>query len=277
MIAQISNEKVQVQAVWGKQGFTITSLQDLRYQKEWLYTESPFSGIRREDKTFDCQYEGGMEFLFPADEKERFEGKVYQDHGLLWRMPYQVNVEGNRLLAWGFHKGARIRCKYYLELKEAAVFLKVSIYNESADELPYLARLHPAFDLKKDARLSVHKEQVFFEPDGAYLSFYPKGEEKQVDLERPDTWKNHELFAHIKQKCGEFEICQNDRKLKILYDKNKLPFLTVYSFLKGDRRVGILEPANVPGICLRSAARAGKIPVLLPGNNLEYQFKIIFT
>ncbi len=275
MITQIGNEKIRVQAVWGRQGFTITSLTDLRYQREWLYAESPFSGIRRDDQTFDCQYEGGMEFLFPSDEAEVFEKKEYQDHGMLWRMPYQVSVERNRLLAEGFHRAAKLRCVYDMELEEAAVLLKVVIYNESAGKLPYLARLHPAFLLKEDSRLFLHGGQVLFEPDGAYCSFSPEEVGRQVDLENPKTWKNYDLFAHIKQNCGEFEIHQEDRKLKIIYEKEKLPFLTVCSFFKGGKRIGILEPANVPGISLKSAAGAGRIPVLLPGSSLEYQFKIL--
>ncbi len=278
MIAQINNERIQVQAVWGRQGFTITSLKDLLFQKEWLYTESPFSGERRDTQTFDDQYEGGMEFLFPSDEAEVFEGKDYQDHGILWRMAYQVNAEGNKLLAQGFHRDAKLRCAYHLELEEAAVLLKIVIYNESVEKLPYLARLHPAFVLEEDSRLLLHGVQVLFEPDGAYCSFCPEGEAgRQVDIEKPKTWKNYDLFAHIKQNCGEFEIHQKDRKVKIIYEEEKLPFLTVCSFLKVGKRIGIFEPANVPGISLKSAAREGKIPVLLPGSGLEYQFKILLT
>ena len=98
-----------------------------------------------------------------------------------------------------------------------------------------------------------------------------------MDIEKPKTWKNYDLFAHIKQNCGEFEIHQKDRKVKIIYEEEKLPFLTVCSFLKGGKRIGIFEPANVPGISLKSAAREGKIPVLPPGSGLEYQFKILLT
>lgn len=276
MIAQIRNGRFQVQAVWGQQGFTITSLQDLLFQKEWLYTENSFSQVRRNDKTFDSQYEGGMEFLFPSDEAEVFEEKAYQDHGVLWRTPYQVNTEGSKLLAEGFHEDTKVKSVYDVELKEEAVLLKVTIYNLSANELPYLARLHPAFLLEKDTRLLVHGERVFFEPDGAYCSFSPE-EAKQMNMEKPASWQNNDLFVHIKQNCGEFEIHQNDRKIKVIYEKNKLPFLTICSFLKGGKRIGILEPANMPGINLKSAARTGKIPILLPGDSVEYQFKIILT
>lgn len=278
MITKISNQRFQVQAVWGQQGFTITSLKDLLYEKEWLYTERFFSGVRRNDQTFDQQYEGGMEFLFPSDEAEIFDGRIYQDHGVLWRMTYQVSVAGKGLSAEGFHKDTRIRCVYHLELEEEAVLLKVIIHNMSAREMPCLARLHPAFLFEENTQLLLHEEQVLFEPGNAFCSFCPESKEgKQVDIENPATWKNFDLFVHVKQGEGEFEIHQKDRMLKVIYEKDKLPFLTICSFVKGSQRIGILEPANVPGINLKNAARRGKIPILLPGNRLEYEFKIILS
>lgn len=272
----IQNQRFQVQVSGGEAGLAVTSVGDLQYRKEWIYTDSSFDGQRGNDRSYDEQYGGGMEFLFPSDEKEFYEGISYEDHGILWRMPYQVTKEADMLRAEGFHTGMGIRVVWSIMLTDRFIMQKLFICNESAKTFPYMVRLHPSFLLDQDTKLKLHEEHMIYEPDGAYCSFHPAGREaEQINISSPATWKEHDLFVHIRQKKGEFSITQKNRCLRVEYENEKLPFLTVCSFMKEGKRIGILEPANVPGISLRSAERFGSLPFLKPGETREYIFRLI--
>ena len=276
MRESIQNQRFQVQAAAGDSGFTVTSVRDLQNRREWIYTDSSFTGERNGDRSYDEQYGGGMEFLFPSDEKEIYKGKCYADHGVLWRMPYQVKREADTLRAEGFHAGAGIRAVWNIMLTDSFILQKLYICNESAETFPFLIRLHPSFLLERDTVLNLHEKQILYEPDGANCSFKPDSRvADQIDISDPGTWKAHDLFFHIRQKKGEFTITQKDRSLRVEYESETFPFLTVCSFMKEGKRIGILEPANVPGISLGSAQRFGSLPLFKPGEIREYTFRLI--
>lgn len=276
MVVEIRNQRWQVRAAYGDRGFIITSLYDLYYQKEWLYTEKDFSCERSLDKGFDEQYQGGMEFLFPSDEEEIFEDRVYKDHGELWRLPYQIRKNNDTICACSISKKEELCVCYEIKLTDSAVRVRLEVQNKGLEELSYLARLHPAFLMDKETRLELHMTEAVFEPGGAYCSFSPDEIDRQeMDVERPATWKQHDWFVHLKQHIGEFTIRQGERSLRVQYCHERLPFLTLCSFFLKGKRIGILEPANVLGVSLNSAGKRTEIPVLKHGEKAEFIFTII--
>lgn len=275
-MVEISNRKYCIKAVCAKTGFAITSLKDLSYDKEWIYAEKEILNDKNPKESFDSQYFGGMEFIFPSDEPEIYCGKVQKDHGMLWRFPYSVRMEQHRLIAGGYSKQDRVGAVYSVELQKDSILLQINIYNKGNEEIPFLARLHPAFLLTDKSELELYPESVVYEEDGAYCSFERKSNEgMQIELERPETWGKNDLFVHLKQQRGKFAVRQENRCLKMVYDNQKLPYLTLCSFLRDGKRIGILEPANVAGVNLNRASGRDTIPILHSGECVEYSFRII--
>ncbi len=276
MVVGISNHRYCVKAIYGNIGFTIVSLQDLLYGKEWLYTEEMFLDNKNAAESFDSQYRGGMEFIFPSDETEVYQGTFQKDHGLLWRIPYHVRLEQDKLTAEGYAKENKVRVFYNLELQEESILLQIRICNEGEKEIPFLARLHPAFLITDSSEFKLYAESVFYEVDGVYCSFLPDSKVRmRIDVERPETWEKHDLFVHLKQQRGEFVIHNGERGLRVKYNNFDLPYLTLCSFLKAGKRIGIFEPANIAGVNLKRAAKRDIIPVLHAKECVEYSFRMI--
>lgn len=274
MIAKINNDCVEVTAAIGKYGFIISSVRDLKHKKEWIYAENE-QGERDITKTFDEQYKGGMEFLFPGDEEEVFQGQLYKDHGQLWRMPYTCQMKKDELKAEGFDRDFGIRTEVLVKLNDNRIELAMTVKNIADRTIPYLLRLHPAFEFNENTKLTLHSKDIIFEKDGAYCSFSQDSEEyKDIDIENPVTFKDYEVFLHISQERGRFTVEEKGRNLTVEYDNEKLPYLTYCSFKMGDVRLGILEPANVPGVSLTSASARQTVPKLKPGEEINYKFNI---
>lgn len=272
MLAKISNAWIESMVYVGKTGFVICSLKDLAGGKEWIYKEEPITDDRNGERTYDEQYTGGMELLFPGDKEERYAGRSYGDHGILWRIPFAVSVSGTRLKAVGCHEETEIRIDYRMEPLDRKAVLSVSLKNTSQKEIPYLFRLHPAFCMEPGMMLEMNEEEIFFEDD-MYCCSFPA--ESTVKIRQPETWEEHELFFHVRQNKGEFVLKGKEKKLRVQYDKKKLPYLTVYSFKKNNGRIAIIEPANIAGISLNSASKKWEVPLLLPGATRTYDFTII--
>lgn len=274
MVAKINNDCVEITAVIGKYGFIIRSVRDIKHKKEWLYGENE-QGERDIAKTFDEQYKGGMEFLFPGDEEERFEGRLYRDHGQLWRMPYTCQAEKDELKAEGIDKNFGISTEILMKLNNNHIEIAMTVKNIAERAIPYLLRLHPAFEFNENTKLTLHSKDIIFEQDGTYCSFSQDSEEyREVDLENPGTFKDYEVFLHLYQKQGRFTVEEEGRTFTAEYDNKKLPYLTYCSFIKDNVRLGILEPANVPGVRLASVSARKTVPILKPGEEINYKFII---
>lgn len=272
MLGRIRNSWREVRAYAGKSGFIICSLMDLEHGKEWIYTEAAVTQDRSVEKTFDEQYAGGMEFLFPGDEEEVFAGKGYKDHGILWRIPFKMSVGKRELEAVGLDEETGIRAVCTVRLKDRQIQLQTAIENTSDREIPFLARLHPAFCLEPHMELVLNGKQLFFEKNRRYCDM-PMNE--RVDAERLAAWKDYSIFCHILQNRGEFTLKDRKRSISFRYEREKLPYLTVCSFIKDTGRIGIIEPANIAGVSLKSASERGSIPRLTPGGRITYDFCII--
>lgn len=272
MLVTISNSWIESTVSIGKSGFVICSLKDLTNGKEWIYKEDRITEDRDGERTYDEQYAGGMEFLFPGDMEEMYAGRSYKDHGIIWRIPFEVSISETRLEAKGIHEEAGIRVDIRMEPMDRKMLFSISIKNISQKEMPYLLRLHPAFLIEPDMVLEMNEEEIFFEEDMRCCSF---STESAVEIRRPKTWEEHELFFHVRQNKGEFVVRGNGEKLRVQYDKEKLHYLTVYSFKRDSRRIAIIEPANIAGMSLSSASKRCEVPVLLPGEKRTYDFIMI--
>lgn len=271
MLGKISNSLIETSVYAGKYGFVIYSLRDLIHQKEWIYAEDTIAEDRSTEKSFDEQYAGGIEFLFPSDEEEIYGGYCYRDHGIMWRLPYRLDIREDKLEAYGYGEEG-IHVKYCIELEGRNVLLKVVICNKSQLKIPFLARLHPAFLIASGMELTGNTDEIIFEEEMKYCNL-PLG--KTSEIGKTAVWGNYNIFYHAAQSKGEFILKDRERSICFQYDKEKLPYLTVCSFIKDGNRIGIIEPANAAGVSLNSMHSRGNIPVLMPDGTITYDFRII--
>lgn len=271
---RMANSYLSVEACVSESGFRITSFLDREGNREWLYREEQAPVIP--GGSFDEQYGGGMEFLFPADEEETFRGKHYPDHGYLWRVPYLVRQTNNRITAEIGDNPYNIGGSYDCILYETSLLLTVELVNQSNEELPFLARLHPAFLLEKGMELDFAQTELSYE--GAECKYCtnpnPFGMDKK--LSKPDTWGEEELFFHLKQSRGRFGIHHGSRVFSCEYAQAEMPYLTVYSYLSKQGRVLIAEPASGRGTSLLQVSRNRELKTWKPGTKLQYSFRMTY-
>lgn len=274
MTETIGNSRIKIEFAYGSAGLLISSVTDMVHDHEWLYSDKSITMQRSPEKSFDEQYSGGMEFLFPGDEEEIFKNRRYRDHGQLWRIPFLVYKEKDAFRAVGLDESLGITAAISVSLREEEIFMRAQIENNSSDQIPFLFRLHPAFLFGEDTSISLNAEKAVFEEGAAYCNFVPEEDYPISNAENPVRLKDNDIFFHTAVTKGEFIVREGERSFRLEYERDKLPFLTYCSFRKDGRRIGILEPANAPGVSLASIAGREKVPVLKPKEKITCDFRI---
>lgn len=284
---EISNGHIYLKCIQDKQrnGFNLAQIRDEKRQIQWLFFHpKQWEPVLKE--SYDQQYFGGMEFLFPNDEEEYFRGKKWPDHGVLWKMPFRVDTTEDSIKAEAFEK-EHIRAEYKITLKEACIFMEFTICNLSDERHPFLVRLHPSLPIGQKDVLGLCGEEIYLEgKEGKYCSFRTKEiisgkcriiteEEKIIDIEAPDTWEKEEIFFHVKQNKGQFSIDKKDARIIYTYNSGQFPYLTVYSFYdKKAGRVAVIEPASSCGTSFRTMEENGSLQYLEPFQEICFPVKI---
>lgn len=240
-------------------GLSIRSLYDKENDHEWVYVQK--EGLS-EEGIYDSVYNGGFEFLFPTDEPCQVGKLKYQDHGFLWTTLFKtsgiekVNSK-QRLVFEGKVREMDTGVRIELSMKDDSktVHSEITFENYNETPIPYIFRLHPSIELKENSRVRLDGKNIEFEFEGnkpkacdfeevrAAGFPYIQHERGKLDLRNLGKSDIKEIYCHIEQESGNFEIEENDRKLLVTYDHCKLPILTLYFFNNG-HKVVILEPAT---------------------------------
>lgn len=287
----LENDRLRIVASTRAGGVSILSVYDKKNRKEWIYTDGNRIRSRAGKDTYDNQYFGGCEFIFPNDLPVSAGNLEYRDHGFLWTANY-VNrgvkeTEGAYTARYsGFIKELDIRSAVTIRLhKNSQVFeFGISLLNHSKTVYPFLLRLHPSFQINRDCKMLLGGERICFEgaQETSYCSFEAQGPIQDYPLIDTDKGRFSieslagtdisELFCHITGSKGGYFLKDGKDKIRISYRKEDFPYLTVY-YIGGEKRVVMIEPATDAVFDLKRSIFNGTARLLYPEKEMRYTVK----
>lgn len=286
----LENKYIRASVMVGNKGMSLVSFYDKTASREWIYVNSrkgrPVSPVQ----SYDSQYFGGAEFLFPNDFPMKSGRWKFPDHGYLWRTEYgtegirhtgewiKLTVKG-MIAEWDIE----VEIEFSLQDSGRELHVQCRLSNRSEIRFPYLFRFHPSFAVKQTDSLKLYGKQIKFEmPEGnvRFSSFnttdeiqeYPwlQADDCLIDIEKITRTDIRELFCHIRQERGGFEIREEDGGLRVIYTKELFPYLTVYYFKQNESGIAILEPSTSDEADLEKEIKSHKERILTPHGEVCY-------
>jgi hypothetical protein len=115
---------------------------------------------------YDDWFCGGWDELFPNDAPAVIGGDAYPDHGELWSMPYDWNVDVDaheirlRLSRSGVVTPTFVEKSITLRADEPVIRIRYRIRNDGSAPLDFLLKLHPALAISPRCRIDLPARTV---------------------------------------------------------------------------------------------------------------------
>lgn len=255
----------------------------------WNHPEMPPS-CQPLRASYDDNWTGGWDELFPNDETGHIDGTAYPDHGELWSGAWTHSLRNAAGAAEahftfitplsGFH------AEKTLILRPASHVLEVRyrLTNTSARTLPFLWKLHPAFAVSPAHRIDFPTMRVVLEPaflgtleDAPLVFDWPFADrgESIVDLRQvPDTSSRAVHFFYGTELgagwCGITNRA-NGLAAALLFDPAVFSSCWLFATHGGwkGHNVAVLEPATGYPFTMQSMIDSGRARTLAPAESLE--------
>jgi hypothetical protein len=268
--------------------------------KEWLWRDAQV-GLRRVDygASYDDNWGGGWEELFPNDAAGEFNGRALPDHGEWWSQAWAYeqlpgsNCTGIRL--WCSGRALPLRYEKWVELldDEAVVKIRYRITNLTDEPQVFLFKLHPALAVRPQDRVLLPGGRVMqvdptfstimSQPGPASWPHVPGPSGTLWDLSRlPPVESRHQEFVYVDGLpsgwCG-VEDGVTGARFTLNFPMRVFPYVWIFMALGGWRShyTVVLEPCtNIPKD-LRQAQRQGTCGQLAPRASLECEVMASLT
>jgi galactose mutarotase-like enzyme len=123
--------------------------------------------------SYDENWSGGWDELFPNDEATIYKGKSLPDHGELWTCDWAIDEPAtpNPLtLKFTLHTPVSNFCiekTICLHPSSANFEVHYKLTNHGSDKFPFLFKLHPAFAVSSEHRIDFAPMKILLEPEFA--------------------------------------------------------------------------------------------------------------
>ena len=269
--------------------------------RQWLW-HNPCVALRTAapGSSYDDQWAGGWEELFPNDAPGEFMGRNLPDHGEWWSRPWQWQVEdrtdeqvGVRL--WRDGAVTRTRCvkRFILADHSSQLSVRYRIANLGAEPLYFLFKQHLAVAVDSDCRLDLPGGKVtpvdlsFSTRIGESGPFpWPTARGKAgetVDLTvLPPVQQAHREFVYVSELpegwCGVRDL-RTGASLKLRFSLRTFPYVWIFMTFGGWRNLYtvVLEPCTNMPKDLKQALGDGRCAVLSPKENLECDVRAVLS
>ncbi|GAB1541942.1 hypothetical protein NUACC21_46150 [Scytonema sp. NUACC21] len=286
MIITLKNTEIQL-SVRPDLGGRIDQLQDLKTGQAWLWHpkdyDPKYSRQLAVGASFDDNWTGGWDEIFPNDAAGVFQNWQLVDHGELWSQAWELveksEVSVKMALAC---RTVPVRVEKTIVLDEDRAKLKVEYLfkNQSEETIPFLFKQHTAIAIEAGDEILL--PDCTIEP--AVLEFskiigrqaktpFPKafaadGREVEVQRVLPPSSQLQEFFYSSQLAVGQCGIrnLRSASALLMSFDTADFPYVWVFASYGGWRNhyVLVLEPCtNIP-YDLEIACRNGTSALLPP-------------
>lgn len=240
--------------------------------------------------SFDDNFAGGWDELFPNDAPVSIDGVEYPDHGeiwtanCLWKIIEASNDEVKiALRCIGSVTNAFFERRLTLRSGEPVLRIEYAVRNPNAKPLKFHWKLHPALRMGPNARIEIPAERVIY--DSEFAEEFPELEgtwpivesrtRDEIDLRiAPDpASKSTRFFYATDLREGWCAMTDLDDGIGIRFDFDRtiFPAVTVFGTYRGwrDLHTTILEPCTGYPYQLDEAIVAGQFTNLEAGGTLR--------
>ncbi|MFA6470729.1 MAG: DUF5107 domain-containing protein [Candidatus Latescibacterota bacterium] len=112
--------------------------------------------------SYDDNFFGGWDELFPNDEPITLNGERYPDHGELWSQPWRWRIEENSdkevvIHLWCFSSILNVRVEKWLSIEAESPIVRFHhrIQNQGHTPVDFLWKLHPALAISPNHRIDL--------------------------------------------------------------------------------------------------------------------------
>lgn len=261
----------------------ITSLRHKPTGQQWLWTHTPHSA----GASFDEQWSGGLDVLFPCDEACPRLGEAYADHGMCWQPGWQLAVAD----ATGFllrRSSQHIHLAYSGRATGPLLRLRLEAENRGTATLPFLFRWHPAFPLQHIAHMVCRAGQLF--ADAAF--HHPPAKKgcfawphlplagaaagsQPANLSQPSALPPGQ-YGMVYAPLPDGRVVLHSHSGGSLALQSNLPWLSLFYSNGGwqGHQVWVPEPASAPLCSLDDMAAQGHGQALAPGESRTFLLDI---
>lgn len=154
MIITLKNSEIKL-TVRPDLGGRIDQLQDLQTEHQWLWHPEGYDESQTRTlalgASFDDNWTGGWDEIFPNDAAGMFQGRHLVDHGELWSQAWQVVETSNKSVKMVRScQTVPVRVEKIIRLDENKPEAKIEylFQNESDETIPFLFKQHAAIALR---------------------------------------------------------------------------------------------------------------------------------
>jgi galactose mutarotase-like enzyme len=240
--------------------------------------------------SYDDNWAGGWDELFPNDEPAELDGTAYPDHGELWTASWSAGIEETDSRATIYMRTKTEKTEFLVERwitlheNEDRVCFRYQFTNEGAQSRRYLWKLHPAMALSPGDHIVIPASKFLLESrslgtleGGAFEFDSPVIQigNRTVDLRVAPPPESRELhfFYGTELKEGWCATFDPRRRMSVRLSFPKEVFPTCWFFASyggwNDYYVGVLEPCTGYPFRLEEAAQSGNCSTLEPGATQE--------
>ncbi|KAM3114346.1 hypothetical protein [Phormidesmis sp. 146-33] len=274
-------------------GGRLDRFQDLKTGKDWLwhpleYDDSETRSLRDTRKgslslgaSFDDNWTGGWDEIFPNDAAGEFRGYQLVDHGEFWSQSWRVadaSPLSVKLIYACQTVPVSVEKTIQLNATQPEVTIAYIFRNQSDQTIPFLFKQHCAIAIQADDEILL--PDCLIEP--AFIEFskiigqnqktrFPKafaadGREIEVQKIPPKSSKLQEFYYCSDLAIGECGIRSKQSTFLMSFDTADFPYVWLFQSYGGwrDHYVLVMEPATTIPFDLEVASQNGTIAQLKP-------------
>jgi galactose mutarotase-like enzyme len=273
-------------------GGRIDSIKDLSTDREWLYHPKNYNSEEPRNlpigASFDENWSGGWDEIFPNDAAGEFQSHLLVDHGELWSQGWEV-VEKSLFGVQMFYRcqtvPVTVEKAIFLDPKCAQVNISYLFKNLSQQAIPFLFKMHAALAVEMGDEILLPDCDI--EPVDLNFS-HLIGQAGKTKFPKAFDQKGNPIDVSrvppIQSQSREFYYCSNlaegrcglrNRKtnssLVMKFDSGDFPFVWNFQSFGGwsDHYMVVLEPCTTLPWNLEKALENKTCAVLMPGQVQE--------
>jgi galactose mutarotase-like enzyme len=238
--------------------------------------------------SYDDNWSGGWDELFPNDEAAQFAGLALPDHGELWTAQWTAEnhkqmPDTQELLLVCATELSRFTFEKHIRLNACRSTFTVSykLTNHGDQRFPFLFKLHPAFEVEEGDRIDLPRSLIKLEPEfpgtlkGESFEWpYHQQQGRTLDMRRVPAANSGALhfFYGTGLREGWCGITRRKQNLSVALKFDPVVFSNCWLFATHggwkDLNVAVLEPATGYPFRMQSMIEDSLARWLAPGESL---------
>ena len=231
---------------------------------------------------FDDNFFGGWDEIFPNDEPEIIRATNMPDHGELWTLSWNHEVNGDTLHLWTDTPLSQCRWDKWISILPDGMTMQVRyrMTNQGSHELPFLWKFHVAMAVSHEDSLDMDALQVVIQDFGKHRTGkagtrydWPYADHHDMRVIPPSTAQLAEYQFATSMKAGWCAITHMQDRVGfgLAWDLNVFPVCGTFASYGGWRNLNtvVLEPSTRYPQRVEQAALQGTHRFLQPGQTIE--------